>query len=127
MSRATILTVFVAVTITGCTGRFSHEQAEPSGSSTTTVEIATLDSPPPIPVEAPPQPSFIELEGTGNIVVFGDVHHHHFHDAPEPSSVRVDVRLQLDRTDDRERRRRLVEQRLADLLDRHSSEIGEKI
>ena len=122
MTRFTILAAFCAVlTMTGCSTRVSHEQDEPSGSSTTVVEVCPLDSPPPAPEPPPdPQPPFIDQEGIGNVVVFGDVeeHHHlHFHEAPKPPSVRVNVRVEVELMDERDRRRRLVEQRLAELLE----------
>lgn len=120
MTRFTILAAFcAALAITGCTGRVSHEEAKTSGSSTTVVEVRPLGSPPPVPEPPPdPQPPFIDQEGTGNVIVFGDLeqHHHlHFHEVPEPPNVRIDVRLQVDVNDERERRRRMLKRRLAEL------------
>lgn len=124
MPRITILAALcAALTMTGCSGRVSHEESQPSGSSTTIVEVAPLDSPPSVPAEPSPDPKhpFIDLDGTGHVIVFGDVERHdhlYFYEAPKPPSVRVDVRVKVDGVDDLDRRRWLVEQRLAELLDR---------
>ena len=122
MLRVTILAAFWAATLTDCSGRVSHEQAEPSGSSMTTVEIAPLGSLPQVPAEGcrDPRPHLVDQEGIGNVINFGDLEHHHhlhFYEAPEPPSVLVDVRVEVELMDERDRRRRLVEQRLAELLE----------
>ena len=121
MSRVTILAAFCAATVTGCSGRVSHKQAEPFGSSMTTVEIAPLDSPPPVPAEGcrDPRPQLFDQGGTGNVIVFGDLEQHlHVHEAPMPPSVLVNVRVEVNVVGDRDRRRRMVEQRITELLDR---------
>lgn len=124
MTRSAILAALcAALTMTGCSGRVSDEESQPSGSSTTIVEVSPLNSPPPVPAESPPdpQPPFIDQEGACHAIVFGDLeddHHLHFHEAPEPPSLRVDVRVEVDAIDDRDRRRQLVEQRLKELRDR---------
>lgn len=122
MSRFTILaSLYATLAVSGCSTRVSHEQSEPSGSSTTIVEVSRLDSPRPVPAEPrpDPQPPFIDQKGIGNIIVFGDVEqHHHFHEASEPLNVRVDMGVEVDAIDERNRRRRLVEQRLTELVDR---------
>ena len=124
MKLPVLLALCVNVAASGCTARVSHEQTAKSSAerSTTIVEVAPLDSPSPVPAEPLPDPlpPFINQEGIGNRIVFGDVAHSHLHshEAPKPLSVRVDVRVEVDVVDERERRRRLVEQRLRELLDR---------
>lgn len=120
---ASFAALTTAIAITGCSGRVAHEHSEPEGSSTTTVEIAPLDSLPQVPAEGcrDPRPHLVDQEGIGNVINFGDLEHHHhlhFHEAPVPPSVLVDVRVEVDVGDDRDRRRRMVEQRLTELLER---------
>ena len=117
-----------AVAVTGCSTRVEVEHEEAAQSSaeryTTICEVAPLGSSPPVPAEpsSDPQPPFIDLDGTGNVIVLGDVeeHHHHLHihEAPKPPRVRVDVHVHLDAIDARDRRRRLAVQWLTELLDR---------
>ena len=92
--------------------------------SKTTVKVVVLESTPkvimtPLP-QAPRRPDrMIRVAGIGNTVILGDVHlhhheHKHYHQAPKPHPVRVDVRVELgDRFNERERRTRMVEARIA--------------
>ncbi|MCH7688342.1 MAG: hypothetical protein IH899_16950 [Planctomycetes bacterium] len=95
-----------------------------SEQSQTTVKVIVAESSPKvITTPTPPVPRrpdrLIQVTGSGNAVVFGDVHiHHHehlhFHQAPKPHPVRVDVRVELgDRFSEREKRTRMVERRIA--------------
>ena len=101
------------------------EATESQESATkTTVKVIVVESStkvimtPTPPVPRGPEPT-IQVTGSGNAVVFGDVHiHHHehlhFHQAPKPHPVRVDVRVELgDRFSEREKRTRMVERRIA--------------
>jgi len=130
MSRFTILAALCAALATaGCSTRVEveHEQTAtselPAERTTTVVEVSSLESPPPVPAEPPadPEPQVVHLDEAGNVIVFGDVEYHrvlHIHEAREPSNVRVDVRVEVAVVDERDRRRRMVEQRLAELLER---------
>lgn len=128
MPRLAILFgLWATAIVAGCSTRiqFDHEQTDESSveRSETVVEVSRLAPPPPVPAEpvSEPQPPVVNLEGNG-VIVFGDVvetHHHlHFHEAPVPPSVLVDVRVQVDVVDDRDRRRRMVERRLSELRTR---------
>ena len=91
--------------------------------SKTTVKVVVPESSPEVvtptpPVACCPEPT-IHISGSGNTVVFGDVHvHHHkhvhFHKTPEPTPVRVEIRVEFDdRINERERRRRMVVRRIS--------------
>jgi hypothetical protein len=91
--------------------------------SKTTVKVIVSEpspevvTPTPHVVRCPDQ--LIRVTGSGNTIIFGDVHvHHHkhlhIHKTPKPTPVRVEVRVELDdRIGERERRRRMVERRIA--------------
>ena len=91
--------------------------------SQTTVNVIVPESSPKITTPTPPVPRgpepTIQVTGSGNTVVLGDVHHHHHkhfhvHQTPKPNPVRIDVRVELgDRFSEREKRTRMVERRIA--------------
>jgi hypothetical protein len=72
-------------------------------------------TPTPHVVRCPDQ--LIRVTGSGNTIIFGDVHlhrHDHMYQAPKPHPVRINVRVELgDRISERERRTRMVERRIA--------------
>ena len=74
-------------------------------------------TPTPHVVHCPDQS--IQVVGKENTVILGDVHiHHHehvhIHQPPKTTPVRIDVRVELDdRITEREKRRRMVEKRIA--------------
>lgn len=67
----------------------------------------------------------IRVTGGGNVVVLGDVnihHHSHFyiHQTPKPPRTRIDVRFEMDDgIGERERRRRMVQKRIAKFFPRY--------
>ena len=106
---------------TSPTAEHTEESATSSSErSQTTVNVVmpkVITTPTP-PALRCPEPT-IQVTGSGNAVVLGDVHlHHHehlhFHQAPKPHPVRIDVRVELgDRFSEREERTRMVERRIA--------------
>ena len=102
----------------------SPESTDSQGSATsqTIVKVVVPESFPKVimaptpPVLRCPEPT-IQLEGDGNTVILGDVHHHehvHIHQTPKLHPVRLKVRVVLgDRISERERRRRMVQKRIS--------------
>jgi hypothetical protein len=98
-----------------------HTDSHESTTSQTTAKVIVPEPSPevvnsPPPVAKSPEPT-IQISGSGNTIIFGDVHlhrHEHIHQAPKPHPVRINVRVELnDQIAERERRRRVVEKRIA--------------
>ena len=95
--------------------------SQESATSQTTVKVVVPESSPRVLIPLPPAPCCpeptIQLEGDGNTVILGDVHHHehvHIHQTPKLHPVRLKVRVVLgDRISERERRRRMVQKRIS--------------
>jgi len=107
------------------------ESAKTEQSQTTLEVIVSEQSPVVFPsssttVTRSPDRS-IQVAGDGNTVVLGDVHlhhhehkHFHVHETPKPSPVQVDIRVEVgDRLSERERRRRMVENRISRAFPRY--------
>jgi hypothetical protein len=96
-------------------------QSHSAERSKTTVKVIVskpspkVVTPTPHVVRCPDQ--LIRVTGSGNTIIFGDVHlhrHDHIYQAPKPHPVRINVRVELgDRISERERRTRMVERRIA--------------
>jgi hypothetical protein len=92
--------------------------------STTNINVVVPEHP-PIVISEPstavtriPDQS-IQVMGSGNTIVLGDLHihtheHKHIHQSSKPVPVQVNVRVEVgDRISERERRRRMVERRIS--------------
>ena len=99
-----------------------HANQSPSSQrSQTSVKVIVPESSPkvimiPPPFVRCPEPT-IRVTGNRNTLILGDVHihhheHKHIHQAPKLTPIRINVRVE-DRISERERRRRMVETRIA--------------